>query len=136
MPGAVLVAAAAAAGAGLVVMAGLACTGAALAAGAEFRGAPTAISQRCPGWPCGGLVPADATGTVPAGTAAVAVGIEKLSVANMGAAAVPTLSCLPMAGVPRLGSDSGSLSLLLQAVNSKHALLMMRKECFIVMYDI
>jgi len=23
----------------------------------EFNGAPTAISQRCPGWPCGGFIP-------------------------------------------------------------------------------
>ena len=27
--------------------------------GAEFKGAPTAISHLCPGWPCAGFIPID-----------------------------------------------------------------------------
>ena len=36
------------------------------AAGGELSGAPTAISQRCPGWPCSGFMPA-ATGVAACG---------------------------------------------------------------------
>lgn len=132
MPGAVLVAVAGTA-AGVVVIAGVAGF-AACCAGAELSGAPTAISQRWPGCPCGGLVPA-ATGTVPAGTAAVVAGMEKLSVVGTGAGAVAILSCFITLGVPRLGSVSGSLSLLPQAANSKQVLIM-RMECFILMCDV
>lgn len=47
-----------------------------LAAGALFKGAPTAISQRCPGLPCSGFSPAPVTGAVVAGvTVGVTVGV-------------------------------------------------------------
>lgn len=46
------------------------------AAGALFKGAPTAISQRCPGLPCSGFSPAPVTGAVVAGvTVGVIVGL-------------------------------------------------------------
>ena len=40
--------------------------------GAEFNGAPTAISQRWPGWPWAGLSPAPVA--LPAGTAVLTTG--------------------------------------------------------------
>lgn len=73
IPGAVLVAGAATVGwmeTGVAV--GVVFTEVVVLAGAEFNGAPTAISQRWPGWPWAGLSPAPVT--LPAGTAVLITG--------------------------------------------------------------
>jgi hypothetical protein len=38
-----------------------------------FRGAPTAIAQSCPGWPCGGFIPGAVTAGVEEGTVVIGV---------------------------------------------------------------
>ena len=42
-----------------------------VAAGGEFNGAPTAMSHRCPGWPCGGFMP----GAVLTGVISLAIAV-------------------------------------------------------------
>lgn len=71
-----------------------------------FNGAPTAISQRWPGWPCAGLEPGATVVGAAAGLAAV-VGAACAGVAGLVVTAVP--SSMEPTGLPQTwpGSPCG-----------------------------
>ena len=123
-----------------VDVAGVELTDVVVFAGAEFNGAPTAISQRCPGWPCAGLSPAPVA--LPAGTTAFNTGALVCPVfCKTPALSVTGTGVLTVAGVALLAKLLSNATLvsaleseLLQAVNNKPETMIEKVIFFICLF--